>query len=837
MIHYLPGQLGHLLIVIAFVSALISCYGFFRASKLEDGTWDRFNTIALYVHSFAIIGVLFTLLLIINQKYFEYHYAWNYSSRILPIYYQISSFWHGQEGSFLLWMFWNVVLGLILFHTNKFWKSPVMTIMSLNQVFLTSMILGVVVFETKIGSSPFLLLRDVIQDNVFKINPDFVPKDGTGMNPLLQNYWMVIHPPTLFLGFASTVVPFAFALAGIWKGKYREWIRPALPWAQFSGLVLGVGILMGAYWAYETLNFGCYWNWDPVENAIYVPWLILIAAMHTMIAYRKNETALKSSLILVAATYLLILYSTFLTRSGILGESSVHSFTDLGLSGQLLIYLIVFLAGTAVLFSLKWKHLGSPSQEVSSYSREFWIFMGATTLCLMGFQVLIPTSIPVWNEILALFGINSNLAPPVDQIGFYTKFQIWFAILIALLSGTGQMFWWTKMSPADIKKAITVPVIISLLLSSIVFLFSGINDISMILLLTTSIYSVVANGKILWQLRKSKFKLTGGSVTHIGIALMLIGILFSSGQSKILSKNNTGLMWSREFPDDMNQDNLLLFLNEPRQMGDYSLTYIGSRKKVKKWGFIEADLLAKTTNPLEMVVKETLAVDGKGTLNKGDTVELTNPENSYFEVDYKIDESSFKLFPRIQINEQMGTLSSPDIKRTLRADLYTHISNLPDPDAEREWSEVEEIKVKVGDQFFINDYVASFLRMERVQEIDGISLEGDDVAVKAVIEIQTEQSPILVEPIYVIKNRMAGKLPDEIKSVAAKITIQSIQPEDDSFTFGISTTQKDWIILEAVEKPGINILWSGTLILIMGFFIAISRRYSEFQKSRDKGLE
>ena len=177
---------------------------------------------------------------------------------------------------------------------------------------------------------------------VFQMNPDFIPKDGNGLNALLQNYWMVIHPPTLFLGFATTLVPFAYCIAGLWTGKVNDWIRPALPWALFSAMVLGVGILMGAYWAYETLNFGGYWNWDPVENAVYVPWLVLVASYHTMITYRKSNTALKTSVILVVATFILILYSTFLTRSGILGESSVHSFTDLGLSGQLLIYLLVF---------------------------------------------------------------------------------------------------------------------------------------------------------------------------------------------------------------------------------------------------------------------------------------------------------------------------------------------------------------------------------------------------------------------------------------------------------------------------------------------------------------
>ncbi len=838
MVHYFIGHLGHFLVVLSFVSAVISSIAFYKSSSAPSSSWSGFARYTYYIHTTSIIGILVTLFFIINRQYFEYHYAWNYSSKYLPIYYQISSFWNGQEGSFLLWMFWNVILGLVLLHTNKFWKPSVMTVMSINQVFLTSMVLGIVVFNMKIGSSPFLLLRDVINDNIFKLNPEFIPADGNGLNPLLQNYWMVIHPPTLFLGFASTVVPFAFVMAGIWQGKFKEWIRPALPWAQFSALVLGIGILMGAYWAYETLNFGGYWNWDPVENAIYVPWLTLVAGMHTMIAYKKNESALKASILLIVSTYILILYSTFLTRSGVLGETSVHSFTDLGLSGQLLIYLLVFILICALIIIGSWKKLATKSDEVSTYSREFWIFMGATVLCLMAFQVIIPTSIPVWNEFLSLFGIESNAAPPAEPVEFYSRFQLWFAIALALLSGTGQLFWWKKIDASQLKKELQTPIIISLLISSVIFMIARIQNIGYILLLTTCIYSIVANLKVMLRLKRSNIKLSGGSITHIGVAMMLIGILFSSGYSKIISRNNTGLLWSKEFPEEMNRDNLLLFLNEPRQMGEYSLLYKGTRKKTTNLGYIDVNMLRPTNDPLTLVLTDDLVRDEELVLSAGDSVKIINPENSYFEVRYTNPKGDvFTLYPRVQINKLMGTLTSPDIKRTLTADLYTHISNLPDPEQESEWSEEQIEKVKIGDQFFVNDYVARFVKMERLENLSGVDLGNEDVAVKAEIEIQGELQNYLAEPIYVIKDRMAGKIPDEVSDLAVRISIDGIHPEDDSFSFTISTTQKDWIILEAVEKPWINILWLGTFLLVIGFGVAIVRRYDEFMKMREKRLE
>ena len=206
MVHTFIGDLGHLFVIIAFVSALVATYAYFKASNTKDLTkegWIKYARTLFYVHGIAVLGIIFSLFYIIYNHYFEYHYAWSHSSRDLPVYYMISCFWEGQEGSFLLWIFWHVVLGAILIRTNKFWEAPIMTVFAVVQTFLVSMILGVVIFNVKIGSSPFILLRDAMDAPIFDINPDFIPEDGTGLNPLLQNYWMVVHPPMLFLGFTS----------------------------------------------------------------------------------------------------------------------------------------------------------------------------------------------------------------------------------------------------------------------------------------------------------------------------------------------------------------------------------------------------------------------------------------------------------------------------------------------------------------------------------------------------------------------------------------------------------------------------------------------------------
>ncbi|MBU2916066.1 heme lyase CcmF/NrfE family subunit [Reichenbachiella agariperforans] len=840
--HYFIGSLGHFLIIAAFVSALVSAYGYFRSVQsteiADKDSWMRFARIAFWVHGGSALGVVATLFTIINRGYFEYHYAYSHSSTVLPVYYQISAFWEGQEGSFLLWIFWNVILGFVLIRTNKFWEAPVMAIFAIVQGFLLSMILGVVLFNLKIGSSPFILLRDAMDAPIFKTSPDFIPEDGSGLNPLLQNYWMVIHPPTLFLGFATTLIPFAYCIAGLWLGKFKEWIRPALPWSLFSAVVLGVGILMGGYWAYETLNFGGYWNWDPVENAVYVPWLVLIAAIHTMIAFKKSTTALKSAIILAVSAFLLIVYSTFLTRSGILGDSSVHSFTDLGLSGQLLVYLLAFVLGALFLIIRSWKKLESDEQEVSTYSREFWIFMGATVLCLMGFQVIIPTSIPVWNALVGLVGIDSNMAPPVDQVEYYTQYQLWGGVLIALLSGTGQFFWWNKMDKTKLKDALLLPIVLTLAITAAIIILFKVQNITYILVLTAGTYSIIANAKILLDRWKTNINLSGGAISHIGIAMMLLGVLFSSGYSKIVSLNQTGLVWSKEFPDEVNQKNLLLFQNEDRQMGEYSLNYKGTRKRIEGFpGYVNIHDINQI-NETQAIAALDLSSDEEVVFHQGDTLTLITPETSYFEIAYTKGETSFDLYPTVQINEKMNmTVFSPDIKRKLGFDLYTHVRTFPDPDQETDWSETEIITTQLDEPFFVNDFVATLEKVQRVTELDGLTLGEGDVAIKADIRVKGGDRDYLAEPYYIIKDNQAGLLSDIIHDLGIKLTITEIDPKSNSFKIGVNKTQKDWVILEAVEKPMINVLWIGTLVMVIGFIIAITRRYGEFVKMKEKGLE
>jgi cytochrome c-type biogenesis protein CcmF len=845
MMHYFIGNLGHFFVISSFVAALATAFSYFKAATTDEvdqkNAWLINGRIGFYIHSFAVIGIVVTLFIIISNHYFEYHYAFAHSDKKLPTYYLISTFWNGQEGSFLLWMFWHAVIGIVLIFTNRYWEAPVMTVFALVQAFLASMILGVVlpVLEFKIGSSPFILLREALPDPIFKLQPDFIPADGNGLNPLLQNYWMVIHPPTLFLGFATTLVPFSFCIAGLWLKKYREWVRPALPWALFSGAILGLGILMGGYWAYETLNFGGYWNWDPVENAVYVPWLILVASIHTMITYKNSETALKASIILVITVFILILYSTFLTRSGVLGDASVHSFTDLGLSGQLLVYMFFFTLIALVLAVVRWREIPSTEKEASVYSREFWIFIGATVLCLMGFQVLVPTSIPVWNRLVEFAGGSSNIAPPANQIEFYSKFQLWFAVAVGLLSAVGQFFWWKKVDIKELKKELYAPVVITLLVFALVITLGGVFEIPYIILALAGIFTIVANFKILASVFKSSPSLSGGAMAHIGIGLMLVGVMFSSGYSTVVSLNNTGMLISKQLSEEFNRENLLLFLHEPRTMAGYEIEYMGERIEPRdKSGYVTKTEVTTTTIPYKVIAKKDLYYQGKRLYTSGESFEIFN-ENTYYEIEFRKDgKTEFTLMPRVQINEKMGNVASPDISHGAALDLYTHVSAPMTEEAKEDWSEREEMKIKRNQEFFVNDYVAVLESITRLDELSGEKIDSAFVAVRATIKIKGKYQDYVAEPIIIFgTDSRGGILADEVSDLGVKISVLNVHPQTDEISLGIQTRQKDWVVIKAMEKPFVNVLWLGTLIVMIGFTMAMVRRFREFNKMKLKGQE
>jgi cytochrome c-type biogenesis protein CcmF len=526
--HLLPGQLGHFFTLLSLVASLVACIAYFRSANSERMDealgWKKLARIAFVIDCISVFSVFGILYYIISAHLFEYFYAWNHSSLSLSSDYLLSCIWEGQEGSFLLWTVWHCVLGLILIFKARQWEAPVMTVISFAQFCLATMIIGIYIFDLKIGSNPFLLVRDHFQDAPIFKTADYLSlpqmKDGQGLNQLLQNYWMVIHPPVLFLGFASTIVPFAFAIAGLWKKNYGGWTKIAFPWTLFSACILGTGIIMGAAWAYESLTFGGYWAWDPVENASLVPYMFLIL------------------------TFCFVLYSTYLTRSGDLQDTSVHAFTGAGMNWQLRIFLLAFFIPSIVLYIKRYKNIPAIVKEESSYSREFWMFIGALVFFLSGIFIIISTSLPVFNKIF-----NTKFALGDDVEFTYNRVQIFVAIVIGIITAVTQYLKYKDTSKNYFLKKIAVPTLIAIVIAACISLFGAIDYnkygpgylTAIHIAIFTAVYAVVANAGYIWLGLNGKIKAAGGSVAHMGFALMLVGILISSSKKEVLSKNTTGI--------------------------------------------------------------------------------------------------------------------------------------------------------------------------------------------------------------------------------------------------------------------------------------------------------
>jgi cytochrome c-type biogenesis protein CcmF len=283
---------------------------------------------------------------------------------------------------------------------------------------------------------------------------------------------------------------------------------------------------------------------------------------------------------------------------------------------------------------------------------------------------------------------------------------------------------------------------------------------------------------------------------------------------------------------DFNRENLLLFINKPQRMGDYELEFLGERYESSTEGiYIKKHLLEFTNDPYKMVAEADVEMDGRLYFQSGDTVAI-NPENTFYEIALrKGGKEETILYPRIQMNPSMGMLSSPDIMRGVSKDLYTHVSAPMDKSVEREWSKIEEIRVKVGQQFFVNEYIAVLSDVEPINNVQGFKLGDDDVAAQATITLKGEHGDYLAKPVFLIRDTHGkaaiGYIPDEVDDLGAKITLINIHPQEQEFTLGINTRQKDWVIIKAMEKPFINILWLGTGLLVIGFAVAMVRRFKE----------
>ena len=785
--------------------------GYFFATQkrgtAEFVNWRNIGRGAFLTHSLGILAVIGVLFYIMTQQYYEYQYVQAHVSDDLPFKYIFSAFWEGQEGSFLLWMFWHIVLGLVLMLFSGKWEAPVLANLSVIQAFIGSMILGVYIGfgedPMKIGSNPLLLLRDVIDAPIFA-NADYVSMiQGTGINTLLQNYWMTIHPPTLFLGFASTSIPFCFAMAGMWTGEHKAWLKPALPWALFSGAILGLGILMGGAWAYEALSFGGYWAWDPVENMSLVPWLILIAGIHTNLIARNTGYALKSTYIYYLLTFVLIVYSTFLTRSGILGETSVHAFTEMGLEWQLISFIGFFSLLSAGMFVAKRKEMPTPAKEEATASREFWMFIGSLVLLFSALIITGSTSLPVYNKIMQFFDPSFEGRVITDPIPHYNRYQIWIAVFISLLSGVAQFLryrgvnWARNSTRFFIRTGIQMAIAVGL--TFLITTWIEAKAWQYWVLLLTGIFAVVANLDYLINYVKFNMKAGASSIAHLGFGMMIVGVIASGVNQRVISSNAflmDGIM--SESDQELSKKNIMLFKGITTPMNRYEVTY-------------ESDTLKD--------FYRTYTINFKRRNEAGKVIE------------------DFNLHPNIVYNRTFTKIEvpNPSTRRYLSKDMFTVISALPEVEINFEFRQQREDSLNyrpvvltpgnittVSDTVKIRDleevvddvrnYRLQLVRINRSPSHPDYKPEPGDLALGATINVMGKKvdSVFTVDPVIVLRGQLLYHYPSQINELDAKIKLnEHIFEKVFAFEEELDYQQLQLKQGESFEFQGYNIIFGG----------------------------
>jgi cytochrome c-type biogenesis protein CcmF len=801
--HLLPGRFGHFLVILSFIASLIATIAYFKSANAAlaevAAGWKRLARAAFAVECFSVLSVFVTIFYIVSTHKFEYAYAWNHSSMALSPKYLFACIWEAQEGSFLLWTIWHCVLGLILMFRAGKWEAPVMTVISFAQVCLATMIIGLYFGSTRVGINPFMLVRQLenMQSAPIFSRADYmslsVMKDGQGLNQLLQNYWMVIHPPILFLGFASTIVPFAYAIAGLWKKEYTGWTKIALPWTLFSGGILSLGIMMGAAWAYESLTFGGFWAWDPVENASLVPWLVMVAGLHTQVVYNATGHSLRATYLFLIMSFSLVLFSTFLTRSGILSDISVHAFVEKDMNLQLILLMGVFILPSLFLFGKRYTSIPHIVKEESTYSREFWMFIGALVLFLAALVISWQTSFtPIYNKIA-----GKTTAMPENPEFAYNKIQVFVAVVLGILTAIGQYLRYKDTPRGVFIKRAGLPIVISVALSLLISLFGGVNFQkegagflgAIHLAIFASVYGIVANAGYIFNGLNGKLKAAGGSIAHVGFGILLLGILITSSKKDVLSKNNGILL---NFDPKTKQDpteNLTLIKGLRTDMGSYWATY-----------------------------------QNKDSTGQGGNI-------TYFKVDFENKRSGekFTLYPNFikATKGQEGVSGNPDSRHYWNKDIFTYISATSVDDA-NDTTQFKKYNIKLKDTVF---YSGGYMILNNVSinpTGTKFQIDTNDTLIVADIGVFSADSmKYRSTPAISWKGADSRFIFDTVFAQNLAIGFTSVNKDAHTFELQVKESGRmvPYVALKAYEFPHINLVWLGTIIMITGFAVSLRRRY------------
>ncbi|HEY6929000.1 MAG TPA: cytochrome c biogenesis protein CcsA, partial [Thermoanaerobaculia bacterium] len=676
---------------------------------------------------------------------FDVAYVNSYSSRDLPTHFLISTFWAGQEGSFLLWCFWGSLIGLFVWRSAKEQEAPVMI------VYLATF-LGIVAILCK--QSPFRLL------------PPPVPADGVGLNPLLQDPWMVIHPPVMFSGFASLSVPFAFAIAALWKKRWDGWIARAIPWALFTFLTLGTAILMGGYWAYKTLGWGGYWGWDPVENTSLVPWLCTAALVHGMFLQRARQRHRRVNLILACFAFATILYGTFLTRSGILADFSVHSFIDLGITGWLVGILLAFVLLSIGMLVYRWRSIPTVDEEEPPLlSRSVLFILGISVFCALGFVILLGTSAPL------LTRLSGN--PSQVQTAFYNRTATPGAILLVLLAGLVPFVSWKGESGSALASSARRSLLVAVA-GVVLAAILGARQPSSLVIVAFALFCADMNLRaVIRKARNGKLGGAGGYLSHVGVGIMLAGIVVSGVYAK--------------------STRATLPVNKPVSVPGARLTFL-------------------------RVVP--------GTAERKQAMEV-RVETARGEVAY--------IYPKMYINSRTQQLMvNPAIRHSAFSDFYVAPQSYDPGQPEQVGREVRLLKGTTqsidGIGFTFRDFNADRSAMMRGEKtilvltdltITPPDSTNHDVTLRYVFNVETRQFQAEEADVPGVAGGKMQVLAVSPNDGAVVLRLRGVS-KDPAAEYQAATTES--LSVDVTQKPLISVVWGGFYVLMAGALLAFIRR-------------
>ena len=796
-------MLGSIILSTALAFSFISMVMYYLSYR---GYKNTLNYSRIAYHAMAVLVIIAATVLwyIILTHQYQYHYVYSYSQNSLKTGFLIASFWGGQEGSFMLWLLLTSIVGIILqSYTSRRGdlELRVMTVFTLATTFLLIMVSplfknpfayiwteAIFIPEKSINAAYLNLswlqsfifsdgqsgqnfikmsssLHSALQTAGISVN-QFIA-DGRGLNPQLLNFWMQIHPPILFTGFSMSTVPFCFAVAAMMKNDYKDWVRQSFPWVLTGAGILGLGIMLGGYWAYEMLGWGGYWAWDPVENSSLIPWLVGGASIHTLLVQRKSQAKggigkyAKTNLILCIMTYVLVLYSTFLTRSGVLGDASVHSFVDPGMLVYL--FLIIFISSFIALgFGMliyRWKYLNEAIvSDEQILSRDLALFTAAIVLTASAIIVFVGTSAP-------LFGQS------VDKF-FYNQMNLPIAIIIGLLNGLSLLLKWKQTSGKDLLRKAIPSAAVALIFTVLLVVFGGMSEIMYILLAFSAAFTVTVNVEIAYKIIRGNMKMLGAYVAHIGIALFILGVIASSAYSK--------------------ETDIDLIKNQPKEAFGYKLTFTGY-------------------HPIENNTKYAFNI---------------NVENGA---------KKYQVSPVMYISDfNNGLMREPAILNMLTRDIY--VSPLGyDDHSQDNTPQGESVSLQVGQKTNIEG--AQILYAEFVAPDLSVMQSGGDFQMGTKLSVTINGKTYNVEPMLKKTGRDFIYVPIEITDANLKIELKKIDPSSQTAEFIVSklkgettttnTTPQEVLTVAASVKPFISLVWGGVLIMVAGFFIAVSRRLKE----------